>query len=260
MNDEQLARFEANIERLVERTFANFFGKKVRAADIALQLARALETYAQPSQDGDTRAFAPDYYVISLNPLIHTHLVESQPNITNILSQHLIMLATQAGYRLRNAPIVEFITDRAIDRGHLRVHAEHTDRPENSTAAMQQVEIPTGHDRRELVAYLLVNDARTVPLAGDFINIGRARDNEIVIDDAHVSRYHLQIRRRFGIYILFDVRSQGSTTVNDVVVKEHQLQPGDVIRIGHTQLVYMEEADDDLDDDVPIQTDTHDPV
>ena len=76
-----------------------------------------------------------------------------------------------------------------------------------------------------------------------------------VVDDRAVSRYHLQLRLRFGRYTLFDIQSQGGTLVNEVKIKEHNLQTGDVIQIGNTRLVYME--------DRPIsdgQTQTNDPV
>ena len=49
------------------------------------------------------------------------------------------------------------------------------------------------------------------------------------------------MRLRFGAYTLFDVNSRGGTMVNNIRVTEHQLQSGDVIKIGGTKLTYIAE-------------------
>lgn len=259
MNEEQISRFEANIERLVESAFANFFGQKLRAQDIALQLARAMEDNAKSDGTGD-RLLAPDHYRIRFHPHIHQHLLEQQPNLQAALGQHLIMLAMQTGYKLNNVPIIEFVPDDQVDKKHVTVNADHTDRPENSTTGMQRVLIPLQETPANslLNAFLLINGERSMRLEQDIINIGRFRDNDIILDDPYVSRHHLQLRRRFGVYILFDVHSQGGTWVNNVQIKEHQLQTGDVIMIGKTQLLYM--IDQPLDDSHLTQTDVLDPI
>jgi hypothetical protein len=256
MNEEHIARFEANIERLVESAFANFFGKKVRAQDIALQLARAMEDNVRSGDDN--RLLAPDHYIIRLHPQIHTYLVHSQPTLQYKLGQHIVMLATQIGYALPNAPMIELVGDPEIEKNALTVSATHTDRPENSTIGMRPVTVPVPDMNAPLSAYLLINTDRSARLEQDIVNIGRYRDNDIVLDDPYVSRHHLQLRRRFGAYLLFDVHSQGGTYVNGIRIKEHQLRSGDVILVGKSQLVYME---DGLQDDSPLsQTDALDPT
>lgn len=258
MNEEKLARFEANIERLVENTFANFFGKKVRAQDIALQLARAMEDGTRQSRVDDPRLLAPDHYVIQLSPPIFTYLNQHQPTLAQALSQHLVTLATQVGYRLTNVPIVELTASTMLDGAQLQVSALHSNRPENSTAGMQRVEIPSMREERSVNAHLLINSERALHLHETVINIGRASDNDVMLDDPYVSRYHLQLRRRFGSFILFDVHSQGGTFVNGVSVKEYRLQSGDVIQLGRTSIVYME--DSPLDDAQLSQTDSLEPL
>lgn len=258
MNEEKLARFEANIERLVESAFANFFGKKVHAQDIALQLARSMEDSVKPGSYEDPRPLAPDYYAIQLNPQIYNYLAQSQPTLQQSLSQHLVMLATQIGYRLANVPIVQLFPQTALDRAQLIVSATHTDRPENSTAGLQRVEIPARQDNPVINAQLLVNSEKAIRLDEPIVNIGRAHDNDIILDDPFVSRHHLQLRRRFGSFTLFDVHSQGGTFVNGVRVKEHRLQSGDVIQVGRTSIVYME---DTPTDEPPLsQTDSLEPL
>lgn len=264
MNEEKLARFEANIERLVENTFASFFGKRVRAQDIALQLARAMEGGVRPSSAADARLIAPDHFVIQLSPAIHTYLTQHQPLLPQALSQHLVTLATQVGYRMTNAPIVELAASDTLDGARVIVTAAHSNRPENSTAGMQRVEVPVAQEQRRFSAHLLINSERAVRLHDPIINIGRARDNDIILDDPYVSRHHVQLRQRFGTFMLFDVRTQsgsrgqGGTLVNGVAVREHRLQSGDVVQLGRTSIVYMEDAASD-DPQLP-QTDALEPL
>jgi hypothetical protein len=258
MNEEQIARFEANIERLVENAFANFFGKKLRAQDIALQLARAMEDHLLPANGGDPRFIAPDHYRVYINPEIYNFLMQGQPTLPQTLSQHVITLANQADYRLLNAPVIHFVGDPSQDENDLHIAANHTTHHDNSTAAMQHVVIPATPPERPFRAFLLINSEKSVPIEADIINIGRNRDNDIVIDDPFVSRYHVQMRRRFNTYLVFDVNSQTGVFVNDVRIKEHQLQTGDVIQIGKTQMVYMD--DQRTDDSLLSQTDALDPI
>jgi pSer/pThr/pTyr-binding forkhead associated (FHA) protein len=88
---------------------------------------------------------------------------------------------------------------------------------------------------------LIVNGKHIIPLQKPIVNIGRSKDNHLVLDDLFVSRHHIQLRLRFGRYTLFDTSSQSGTKVNDVPVREHRLQSGDVIRVGKTQIVYLED-------------------
>ena len=73
------------------------------------------------------------------------------------------------------------------------------------------------------------------------INVGRRIDNQIILEDAHVSRTHAQLRVRDRRFVLFDLGSTGGTQVNGRKVKQHILRPGDVITIADFRLVYGED-------------------
>jgi hypothetical protein len=244
MNEQHIARLEAQLERLVEGAFTQLFGKQIRAQDIALQLARALEDESQPAHGGDSRPLAPDTYYIILSPRIQEQLLKNQPGLTQTLSKHLVELAAHAGYRLNAQPVIHVSADAKLDHNDLIVRAEHSDQRDSNTEAMQRVEIPvqsTPHN-----AQLILNGEKTIQLEASLITLGRERDNMIVLDDPFASRYHAQLRQRGGSFLLFDTNSRSGTYVNDVQVKEHRLQPGDVIRIGKTHMIYLD--DDPLHD------------
>lgn len=253
MKHQHISRLEAHLEKLVEGTFANLFGRKIRVQDIALQLARAMREGVLPYQGQDSRPIAPDQYLIYANPKIETHLSQNYPNLTSTLSEHLIELATQSGYRIINRPMVKIFGDTQLDIGKIAVVAEHSNYKANSTAALQKVNIPQKTAKQ---AQLIIAETRSLNLEQDIINVGRSPENHVIIDDPHTSRHHIQLRLRFNAYWVFDNNSQGGTFVNGVRIVEHQLQSGDIIIIGKTKILYIEEdTATDLD-----QTEAFEPV
>ncbi|MBL8163860.1 MAG: FHA domain-containing protein [Anaerolineae bacterium] len=240
MKEQHLTQLEAQLEKLVEGAFAQLFGRHVRAQDIAMQLARAMEDGATTNTAADTRPTAPDQYTIYLNPDVCARLLRHQPNLVHILSEHLVELATSAGYRLNHAPRVSIEPQADFNPSDLRVKTMFSSRQRSATAVMQRVEMKPG-TLAPTNPQLVINGTRVIPLERDVINVGRNRDNDVVLDDRSVSRHHLQIRLRFGRYMVFDTQSTGGTLVNDVPVKEHNLRSGDVIRIGGVQMVYLED-------------------
>ncbi len=66
--------------------------------------------------------------------------------------------------------------------------------------------------------------------------IGRGKDVAGHIDDPRVSRTHCQVQVEGGELVLLDRGSTGGTFVNGEKINQHVLQPGDVIRIGETEL------------------------
>jgi hypothetical protein len=241
MNSQHVTRLEEQLERLVEGAFTHFFGKKIHAHDIALELSRAMEDSAVTVTPGDPRPLAPDHYLIFMHSAVIQHLLHRQPVLTEILSQHMVELATNAGYRLDNLPLIEIHADDNLGTGTVLVQAQHTDRRRNTTALMKRVESPPVHPA-PINPQLIIHGRQPIPLHQDVMNIGRSRDNHIIVDDVSVSRHHLQLRLRLGRFWLFDTQSQSGTFVNGARVKEHTLQAGDVIRIGGTQMVYMEDT------------------
>jgi pSer/pThr/pTyr-binding forkhead associated (FHA) protein len=89
-------------------------------------------------------------------------------------------------------------------------------------------------------AFLILNGTRTIPLDQPVMNIGRRLDNQLVLEDNRVSRLHAQIRRRSGRYMLYDLGSRGGTCVNGRRIVECVLEPGDVIALGGTEIIYGE--------------------
>jgi hypothetical protein len=253
MNDRHISRLENSLERLIEGAFARFFGRRIRAQDIALQLARAMENGLQSASNDDPRPVAPDLYQIEINQQTLEHILAHQPNLEAILGEHMLDLATQSGYSLDNDPVINLLATENTAADALKVTATHTKNDKLSTRSLRRVAVMQPVDA-PINPNLVINQ-HVIPLTKPLVNLGRSLDSDIVLDDQYASRHHAQLRLRFGRYMLFDVQSRSGTFVNDVGVREHELNTGDVIRIGETRIIYMEDSNPHpLNPDTPTQS------
>ena len=79
----------------------------------------------------------------------------------------------------------------------------------------------------------------TVDLAHAALNIGRGPDNDLVLNDALVSRSHAAIRVQGEFPVLHDLGSTNGTFVNgERIAAPQRLVPGDAVRMGDTVLIY----------------------
>jgi predicted component of type VI protein secretion system len=74
----------------------------------------------------------------------------------------------------------------------------------------------------------------THPLPAREIRIGRVPDNDIVVQDLKVSRYHAELRRNpDGSFEIMDLGSHNGTYVNGERTTRKLLTEQDIISIGH---------------------------
>ena len=67
--------------------------------------------------------------------------------------------------------------------------------------------------------------------------IGRGQDAQFRLPDTGVSRRHVEIRWDGQLALLSDLNSTNGTTVNNAPVQEWQLADGDIIRVGHSEII-----------------------
>ncbi|GAA1524257.1 FHA domain-containing protein [Streptomyces albidochromogenes] len=73
------------------------------------------------------------------------------------------------------------------------------------------------------------------PLPARTVRIGRAADNDLVVDDLIVSRRHAELRTRpDGTYEIADLGSHNGTFLNGQPVSVAEVSPGDIVGIGHS--------------------------
>jgi pSer/pThr/pTyr-binding forkhead associated (FHA) protein len=76
------------------------------------------------------------------------------------------------------------------------------------------------------------------PFTKENMTIGRAEENDIVIDNLAVSAYHSRIDRAGDAYILTDLQSTNGTFVNDKKIVSHKLRHKDKVTIGKHLLFF----------------------
>jgi pSer/pThr/pTyr-binding forkhead associated (FHA) protein len=73
----------------------------------------------------------------------------------------------------------------------------------------------------------------------DSLTIGRARDNDIVIENLSVSRNHARLKKEDSKFVLTDLSSANGTLVNGVRVTSAEVVHNDQLTIGKHTLVFL---------------------
>jgi hypothetical protein len=239
MND-RLRRLERQLESIVENSLTRLLGADMSASAVAADLARSMEDHLRT--DGLGNVHAPDCYAITLEAERARRLLEQAPDIRKDLAQGILRAARENGFLLDQEPSITLAGDPGMHMQELRIAAWHNETPLESTQSMTAEElaldppIPSG-------AFLIIDGRKHFALERPVINIGRRSDNDLVIEDSHASRLHAQIRVREGRFVIFDLGSTGGTKVNGRPIRQHILQPGDVVAIGGARMVYGEDAE-----------------
>ncbi len=236
MKQQSLSKFETMAQRLVEGSFKRLFGERLDGHEVAVRLARAMEDSLVVGRFADT-------YTVYLHPGDLEDLLAQSQYLTGELADYLTQLAQQGAGTLPVRPKVTLATDAALRPHQVRVQAAHSDQAdEQITRLHARAEIEAGilAALRALDAYLIVSGRQHVPLDRPLFTLGRHTDNDVVLDSVTVSRRHAQIRWRYGRFILYDFSRRGRTMVNNQPITQHVLQPGDVIALSSTRIIYGE--------------------
>ncbi len=235
---DRLSRFEAHIQRLVEGGFARLFAGCLHPREVAIRLAYAMEDHTLETDNG--RHLAPDIYIVRLHPLDHAAILKDQPTLADTLATELVEMARNADLTLVDKPEVRLLTDNSINQKEISIGALHSSNRIQTTRGLpvKDLNLPPFTPNQ---ATLIVNGDRHIPLDKALINIGRHRDNHLILNDLRVSRHHAQLRVRSERYTIFDLDSSSGLWVNGYQVREAALQSGDVIKLGGTSLIYVEE-------------------
>jgi hypothetical protein len=116
---------------------------------------------------------------------------------------------------------------------------------ESFVLAPQQVRKAPAAERRAAAGRLVVvSDGASTDASGAVfeidtaaVTVGRGRSNDIPLDDDFASTLHARVESRQDGVWLEDVGSTNGTAVNGILIDSpRKLSPGDVIRIGETDL------------------------
>ncbi len=79
---------------------------------------------------------------------------------------------------------------------------------------------------------------QVVPLSDEVTTIGSVAGNTVVLSDPAVSRKHIGIRRVGDRFELADLGSTNGVYVNGHRMAKKMLDPGDIMRVGNTEMVF----------------------
>jgi hypothetical protein len=231
-----LSHLEDIAEQLVEGGFARMFRARLQPIELARRIARTM----QDGQVIDARGqiVVPNAYQVYLNPDDFQALADYRDTLQEELARYVASLARQAGATMPGRPRVFLQANTSVSLRRVRVEARLLSArqglaPDGRTQTMPSLQVPSA---RASPRYALFDGRRRMPISEAVITIGRDLDNDIILDDPHVSREHAQLRRRYGQYILYDLDSTGGTTVNGRPVREASLEVGDIIAFAGVQV------------------------
>jgi hypothetical protein len=267
-----LQRFERRLEGMVGLAFARIFKGKVHPAEIA----KALQSEAdeQRSVMGEGRVLAPNMYVVRLGSVDFENLAEWSDQLAAELADMVTEHIADEGYQTFGDVQVALEQDGDLPTGVFEVSSHVADPapppsreaplpPVNGHASAAHPALPplpplrgrvatdTGRQGPSVVGragtrtqHVLVVDGpgtRHVLSHGRNV-IGRGTEADIRLPDTGVSRKHVDVVLDNGTAIAEDLGSTNGTLVNGRRISRQPLVDGDVIRIGHSVLVYRQDG------------------
>lgn len=244
-----LSRFESFLERVLEAP-AGRLGASIQPVSLSKRIERAMDTN---KSYGSAGVIVPNRYDVHLNPADFETFASYRHALEDDLAHGVAARARHERYTLVARPSVRLVADDRTRRGEIRVAANVADerapaepepRPMPSDSETMVLSQPMGVGTPDSArrAFLMVSTRGSLPvqfdLGGALIGIGRASDNDVIVDDPMVSRHHCQLKLQHGAYGFTDLGSRNGSTVNGQPVSQVALGPGDVIRIGDTEIEF----------------------
>lgn len=232
-----LGRFEQLMEHAIEGSFRRAFATPLQPVQLAKTAARTMEEHRVVGLRG---AEVPNVYRLYLAPSDLERFGGYVPTLTHQLTDYLAEYARERGVRPIGPLAVEIVAAENVGRGRVRAEAEFVSQEPavrrevqaalgetrqlrlNDLANAQRVSTPVGPELTTL--WLSADDIAAYALEPDasLARVGRASDNDVVIAQQRVSRYHAQLRRVEATWLVYDLESTNGTFVDDRRVSSDQ--------------------------------------
>jgi len=244
-----VARFEAFVERLMERTLTRTPHSRLQPVEIAKRLGRVMDADQVVSTLG---VRVPNIFDVELSPVDFQQFKPIQSSVTHELETYLSKVARDRLFVLASPPIVRLHSNQDLRVGEFGVRAQMEDIGPVSNGRLESPQPVAQHTRameipaqrvavapRQRVAQLVAPD-RSFHLEGSPVSVGRAPGNALVIDDRRVSRRHAELERETGQWVIRDLGSTNGTAVNGRLVRQAALHDGDRLSIGGYEVIFHE--------------------
>jgi hypothetical protein len=235
-----LSRFEQFMEQMVEGSVARLFRSPVQPVEIARRLERAMESNQTISVK---RVIVPSFYKAYLNPQDFAAFQPVRAQLEQEMATYLSELAAERNFAMLEHPRVVLTEDAAVPQRSIQVVAELTNTQGGDVTQVMSPTIVQAAPARKGNALLLLqtaNGPQPIPVESTTLTIGRGLSNDLIVEDARVSRHHAQLRYRARRFWLTDLGSSNGTFVNDERISESALRDGDVISLGGLEMTFKE--------------------
>jgi hypothetical protein len=232
-----LDKIEAHLRSLFEEKLFKIFNTEEHPRSLIDDLILVMKQNIITGKDG--KHFAPDRFILSV-PSREMIKWQVHKDILDEMAAVIHRTGQEEGLIFHHAPIIQCQPNHELQSISIAARLS----PENSllsdTDAMTQSELKEVKNSLPDDAFLIVGGTSNYPLVEPVINIGRHSDNDLVLSDPHVSRYHVQLRAINKRFVIFDLGSIGGTLINGNRITQATLFNGDVIRLGMTNLIFVQ--------------------
>ena len=139
---------------------------------------------------------------------------------------------------MADRPGIEYEVTSTINLGLRSVDSE--DALEQLTESERAVVSQLNPDSAMLIIHRGPNRGERFLLNSSESTIGRASENDVVLDDVTVSRKHANIRRAGERFELIDLGSLNGTYVNNNSIARATLSSGDEIQFGKFHMLFVQ--------------------
>jgi|SRR5436190_6500323 len=243
-----LSQFEEFLEGLVEGSFRRLFRGRLEPVDLARRLGRVMDDNKRVTWD---RPLVPNQYRITLSGADFADVHGFVDSLQRELEKFANDRAAERGYGLLAPAAVTIEPDETLPAGSFQVHAAVVDAPVETqgpapatledfgqTRAMRPLEMPAGPTGFESLYLVGAGGGQRIswPITGSRVTVGRGLDNDVVLDDASVSRHHAELTRDGSRIEVRDLGSTNGTWVNAARVSLATIHAGDEIAFGTIHL------------------------
>lgn len=241
----RLDKFEHFFERVMEESVGRIFRSPVQPAEIGRRLERAMESNQVVSVDG---IIVPNDYRVEMNPQDMVIFADFVPALCRQMEDWLGDLASTRGYEFIDHVRVQIMGDEEVNRRQIYVESEIRELPnfsQDEQDRIQKTEVMrvvqhTGNIPPKLLKFIEGDEVgSTIIVRRPLLQIGRALDNDIVLESAEVSRHHARIEYRGSAFHIVDLGSTNGTALNGRQTDEAQLSHGDRITMGNITLEFL---------------------
>jgi hypothetical protein len=247
---------ERRLEGMLEGFFAKLFRSGLQPVEVGRRIMREMEEGRTVSVN---RTYAPNEFRIAIGPEDYSRFETMEAGLRREFSDLVIEQAKQHRWNLMGHPRISFAQVDDMKQGEFKVEAAlaadpDVPAPEVSTRRPDEADPSATHavstntaERLGITgapARLAVLDSSgrirdQISITSPPVNIGRLSSNDVVLSDPNVSRRHAQLRQVQDRWILADLGSTNGTLVNGRRAAEHELDHGDRLAFGTSELLFQ---------------------